>query len=96
MTNTDKRLEEKRTINPDTCCSECKRYGTTPSKFPIWCSDNNCSCHTSIHQALAEDRERMRGYITDEEKLLKISKNGAEEVIMNLRTRISSLDTNPK
>ena len=51
---------------------------------------------TSINQALAEDRERVVGYITDEEKLLKISKNGAEEVIMNLRTRISSLDTNIK
>ena len=39
-----------------------------------------------------EMMERVVGYITDEEKLLKISKNGAEEVIMNLRTRISSLD----
>ena len=47
---------------------------------------------TSIHQALAEEREKVVGYITDEEELLKVSKNGAEEVIMNLRTRISSLD----
>ena len=65
MNYTDKRLEEKRTINPDTCCSECKRYGTTPSKFPIWCSDNNCYCHTSIAQALAEEREKVVGLIEE-------------------------------
>ena len=45
-----------------------------------------------IQQAIAEERERVVGYINDEEELLKVSKNGAEEVIMNLRTRISSLD----
>jgi len=47
---------------------------------------------TSIAQAIAEEREKMRGYINDEEELLKISKNEAEHVIMNLRTRLSSLD----
>lgn len=36
---------EGRTINPDTCCIECKRYGTTPSNFPNYCGHTNCKCH---------------------------------------------------
>lgn len=35
----------KKTINPDTCCIECKRYGTTPSNFPNYCGDTGCNCH---------------------------------------------------
>lgn len=36
---------EKKTINPDTCCVKCLRYATGGQNFPIWCSDNECSCH---------------------------------------------------
>ena len=79
MTYTEKRLELV-----DTIC-KCRRGSMDDKQY-------RGTVENVIHQALAEDRERMRGYITDEEKLLKISKNGAEEVIMNLRTRISSLD----
>ena len=39
-----------KSINPDTCCNQCKRYGTTPSKFPIWCSDNDCACHNDTNK----------------------------------------------
>ena len=86
---------EKRTINPDTCCSECKRYGTTPSKFPIWCSDNNCSCHTSIQQAEQEMIKRVEKY-NDEQKSTAIwgdeYRDGFDHAFGGIWEILSSLD----
>ena len=91
MNNTEKRFDRWE-IHQEGCAF--KKMG----KWTFYACNMNCKnvfegqLSISIHQAIAEERERVVGYITDEEKLLKISKNGAEEVIMNLRTRISSLD----
>lgn len=43
---------------------------------------------------LKQEREKMMKFLADEEKLLKISKNTGEDVIMNLRTRLSNLTSN--
>lgn len=61
---TNKETNKKKTIDPDTCCMKCKRYGTTPSRFPIWCSDNNCPCHQQPkkEEEPEQDECRVCGY----------------------------------
>jgi len=46
-----------KTINPDTCCVECKRYAAGGINFPIWCSDNNCSCHKENPKPLNDTKD---------------------------------------